>query len=444
MSYTGLTAEQIKLMLGSTGAAGLDDLFCDVPAGIQLKRIDGLPEPLSEMEIERVMDALASSNRAFRKTFLGAGAYNHYIPPAVDEIASRSEFYTSYTPYQPEVSQGTLAAIFEFQTMMCSLTGLDVTNASMYDGATALAESAMMGIRTNGRNRVLVSRGVHPHYRRVLATYAWAAGFRVEEIPLSGGLTDAAEARRLFNDETSSVIIQSPNFAGAIEDIGAFGEITSGGPAVLITAVAEAMSMGLLKGPGELGADIVCGEVQSFGNPLSFGGPYAGYISARKEFTRRMPGRLAGRTRDAAGNTAYALTLQTREQHIRREKATSNICTNEGLIALRAAVYLSLTGVKLRDIALLNHNTAAYLREKIDEEGMEIVHQANPFFNEFIVRPGNADRFMQEFYRRGINPGLDMGTLMPEYGGCILVCATEMISRDDADEYIRVMKEEDL
>jgi glycine dehydrogenase subunit 1 len=328
--------------------------------------------------------------------------------------------------------------------MMCSLTGLDVTNASMYDGATSLAESAMMGVRINGRNRVLVSRGVHPNYRRVLETYAWASGFTVEEIPLSGGLTDAVAVRRLFDERVSSVILQSPNFTGAIEDIKSFSAITSGGPALLVTAVAEAMSMGILKGPGESGADVVCGEVQSFGNPLNFGGPYAGYISARSGFMRKMPGRLAGRTVDASGNTVYALTLQTREQHIRREKATSNICTNEGLVALRAAVYLSLIGVKLRDIAQLNHNTAAYLRRNLEEEGMEIVHPANPFFNEFIIRPASVDRFMFEFHRRGINPGLDMGLFIPEYSGCILVCASELSSRDDCDEYVNIVKEAEL
>lgn len=444
MSFTGLSPDQRSLMLKTSGAESIDDLFSDIPKEIQAQCISGLPEPLSEIEVESELASTGLMNIQYRKIFAGGGSYNHYVPPVVDEISGRSEFYTSYTPYQPEVSQGTLAAIFEFQTMISMLTGMDLTNASMYDGGTSMAEAAMMGIRTNGRGRVLVSRGVHPNYRKVLATYAWAAGFDVTEIPLANGLTDLKKTAELIDENTSSVIIQTPNFTGFVEDIESFSGLIAERPIILIAAVAEGTSLGLLKGPGELGASVVCGEVQSFGNYLNFGGPYAGYISARKDFLRRMPGRLVGETTDASGNRAFALTLQTREQHIRREKATSNICTNEGLIALRAAVYLSIMGVKLRELARLNHNTAAYLRDRIAVTGTEIIHDKNPFFNEFLIKPRDLSRFFTEFRKRGINPGIDIGRWYSEYSDCILVCATEMILQRDADEYCDIIREASL
>lgn len=444
MSYTGLSSEQRSLMLKAIGVNSIDDLFSDIPVKIQTDCIEGLPEPLPEIIVEKELDQIASNNTIYTKIFTGGGAYNHYIPPVVDEISGRSEFYTSYTPYQPEVSQGTLAAIFEFQTMISSLTGLDITNASMYDGATSLAEAVMMGVRTNGKRKILVSRGVHPNYRHVLKTYAWAAGFDIIEIPLKDGVTDLNKTSELNDENISSIVIQSPNFLGAIENIHSFRDICDNSAAILITAVAEAMSLGLLKGPGELGASVVCGEIQSFGNPLNFGGPYAGYISAERDFLRRMPGRLAGQTLDSAGNRAFTLTLQTREQHIRREKATSNICTNEGLIALRTAVYLSLIGVKLRELALLNHNTAVYLKNKISETGMMIIHDNSPFFNEFLIRPADSKKFISDFRKRGVNPGIEIGKWYNDYEGCILVCATEMISKDDADEYCHIIKEASL
>ncbi len=441
MSFTGLSPEQKSIMLKAAGAEKIDDLFSEIPRQIQTDCIKGLPEPLSEIEIEREIIKIGETNNLSGKTFIGAGAYNHYIPPVVDEISSRSEFYTSYTPYQPEVSQGTLGVIFEFQTMISMLTGMDVTNASMYDGATSMAEAAIMGIRTNGRRKVLVSNGVHPNYRAVLKTYAWASGFDVVEIPLNNGLTDNKITAEYIDDNISSIIIQSPNFTGCIEDIESFSKLKAGTPVLLIVVVTESMSLGILKSPGELGASLVCGEVQSFGNPLNFGGPYAGYISAKQEFVRKMPGRLVGRTVDTAGDTAYALTLQTREQHIRREKATSNICTNEGLVALRAAIYLSLVGVKLRELALLNHAISAYLRNKITEAGVDILHGENPFFNEFIIKPRSKERFFTEFSRRGIIPGLNIGQYYEKYHGCVLVCATEMISESDVDEYVSIIME---
>jgi glycine dehydrogenase subunit 1 len=390
------------------------------------------------MEIEREAALIESENRLFAKTFLGAGAYNHYIPSVVDEISSRSEFYTSYTPYQPEVSQGTLAAIFEFQSMMSILTGMDITNASMYDGATSMAEAALMAAKSKGDKKILLSSAVHPNYREVLKTYLWGADLEVEEIPLAAGLTDLDQCKKMLETGASVVIVQSPNFFGLIEDVEAFADITKSS-SLLLVVVAEAMSLGLLKSPGDLGADIVCGEVQSFGNPLNFGGPYAGYISAKKTFMRKMPGRLVGETLDLAGNRVYALTLQTREQHIRREKATSNICTNSGLVALRTAVYLSLIGVKLKELAMLNHRTAAYLYESLKESGVEIVHGNSPFFNEFLIRPKNIKSITGECIKRNINPGLNVSKFYPEYNDCLLVCATEMLNTSDIDEYVQIL-----
>jgi len=439
MSFTGISNDDKSKMLDAIGLSSIDELFADIPKDIQINDIEGLPAPLSEMEVERALMEMEKKNNSFSKVFSGAGAYNHYVPPVVDEISSRSELYTSYTPYQPEISQGTLGAIFEFQTMISRLTGMDITNASMYDGATSMAESAMMAVRTNGRKKVLISRGVHPEYRKVLNTYAWASGFEIVEIPVAGGLTDHVKYRELADSDTSAVIIQNPNFFGLIEDTGLFAEITVNDPAVLITVVAEAMSLGMLKGPGESGADVVCGEIQSFGNYLNYGGPYAGYISAKKDFIRRIPGRLVGQTVDSDGNRVYTLTLQTREQHIRREKATSNICTNEGLIALRAAVYLSITGVRLNELSRLNHKIACYLNYKLKEKGIEIVNQDKPFFNEFLIRPGNIKTVMDEFLKKGINPGLDISRFYPEYQGCLLVCTTEMITREDADEFVKII-----
>lgn len=439
MSFTGISKNDRNIMLKAIGVSSIDELFSDIPSGIQIGNIEGLPGPLSEMEAERLLADIEKENHLFRGTFLGAGAYNHYVPPVVDEISSRSEFYTSYTPYQPEVSQGTLGAIFEFQTMMSRLTGMDITNASMYDGATSMAESAMMAVRTNGRRKVLISRSVHPEYRKVLDTYAWASGFEIAEIPLIAGVTDPVKCIELADSDTSAIIIQNPNFFGLIENTGIFADIKGESSIVLITVVAEAMSMGMLRGAGEYGADVVCGEIQSFGNYPNYGGPYAGYISAKKEFMRRIPGRLVGQTLDSEGSRVYTLTLQTREQHIRREKATSNICTNEGLIALRTAVYLSLIGVRLNELSALNHKTACYLHNRLKEAGINTINNNKPFFNEFVIKPVSLDTTINEFLRRGINPGLDISQLYQEYEGCLLVCATEMNTMDDADEYVEII-----
>lgn len=438
MSYISLTDDDRKKMLAAIGAASVDELFPDIPESIKIDNIQELPAPLSEIEISGLIDSLENKNCIYHESFLGAGAYNHYIPAVVDEISSRSEFYTAYTPYQPEVSQGTLAAIFEFQTMMSRLTGMDLTNASMYDGATALAESVAMSIRDNGLNDILVSSALNPLYREVLDTYAWSGGFNIITVESSNGVTDPVQVKKNLTDKTGALVIQSPNFFGCIEDVSVYSEITGSSKTNLIVAVTEALSLGLLKAPGHCGADIVCGEAQSFGNYLNCGGPYAGYISAGAGFARKMPGRLVGKTVDSSGETAFALTLQTREQHIRREKATSNICTNQGLVALRSAVYLSLMGNKLREIALLNHRMMKYMEEKLKKNGISMVFE-KPCFNEFLIKVDNADKAYSKLKNSGIIAGVKAKDYFPDIEESLLVCVTEMNSMESIDRFVSVL-----
>ncbi len=434
MSYTLLTDSDRTEMLKKTGAGHIDDLFSDIPSDILNVVIEGLPSPKSEMEISELMGEIEKENSC-RSVFMGGGIYNHYIPALVDEISSRSEFYTAYTPYQPEVSQGTLTAIFEFQTFMCRLTGLDVTNASMYDGATSLAEAVMMSVRTNRKNRVIVSRSVNPLYRSVLETYCWASGIEIAEADINDFETDYSRLEKLIDDETTAVVIQSPNFFGTIEDIPRVRSLLEGKKGFLISVVTEAMSLGLLNSPGSLGADIVCGEAQSLGNYPAFGGPLLGFISAKESFTRKIPGRLAGKTLDADGSEALALTLQAREQHIRREKATSNICSNEGLLALRASIYISLMGPHLKELGTYNHKAASYLKEKLLKKGFTEVSD-KPFFNEFLLRQKDPHGFEEKCSLNCISPGISIEQYYPELNGCYLFCATETNSRKMIDAFI--------
>lgn len=438
MSYISLTDEDRKKMLDEIGVSSINELFNDIPESIRIKELSGIPSAVSEIEISRIIEDLAGKNCIYHESFIGAGAYRHYIPAVVDEIASRSEFYTAYTPYQPEVSQGTLAAMFEFQTMMSRLTGLDLTNASMYDGATALAEAANMSIRDNGLNNILVSNTVNPLYREVLETYAWSGGFNIINIECKDGKTDPALVKKMMDENTSAVVIQSPNFFGSIEDIGEISAATHESKTNLIAVVTEALSFALLKPPGECGADIVCGEAQSFGNYLNWGGPFAGYISAKGKFARKMPGRLVGKTMDADGEMAFALTLQTREQHIRREKATSNICTNQGLVALRSAVYLSLMGNKLKDLAQLNHKMARYMEERLKEKGIEKLYNTS-FFNEFIVKIPEPDKAYSRLKNSGILAGIKVKDYYPELEDSLLICVTEMNSMESIDRYVSII-----
>jgi glycine dehydrogenase subunit 1 len=434
MRYIGIDPDSRDMMLKTIGVSSIDELFSDLPASVKMNEIKGLPDPLSEMELFSRMKNIESENRS-PVIFAGGGCYSHYIPSAVDRLASRSEFFTAYTPYQPEVSQGTLTAIFEYQTMISDLTGMDISNAGMYDGATALAESVFMASRSSGRNHVLISRAVHPAYREVLRTYAWASDITLTEIPCIGGLTSLDECASGITPDTSAVVIQFPNYFGTLEDISSFSEMLHGKGIFLIVVVNEPLALALLKPPGSCGADIVCGEASSFGNPLAFGGPMLGFIAAREQFLRKMPGRLVGRTVDADGKTAYALTLQTREQHIRREKATSNICSNEALVALRAVIYLSYMGPRLKELAELNHSLASYMMKKLSDKGFETVFD-RPFFNEFIVKYHDAENLRIRLRENGYLAGINLGDHYPELKDCLLLCATEMNTAGQIDSFV--------
>ncbi len=432
MQYTMLSDEDKKIMLDAIGVSNIDDLFADLPTDILLDSLQGLPKPLTEMEVSSEFEKIAKKNG--NTPFCGGGVYDHYVPASVDELASRSEFYTAYTPYQPEVSQGTLTAIFEYQTNMCRLTGMDVANASLYDGATALAESVMMSCKEKRRNKILVSKAVNPLYRKTLQTYCWAVGIEIVEIPLNGFVTDTDEAKNLMGDDIANIVIQSPNFFGVIENMEAIAELKDEKKTDLIFTVSEAVSIALLKTPRDQGADIVCGEAMSFGNYPSFGGPLLGFMCAKESYMRKIPGRLVGLTQDENGEPCFALTLQAREQHIRRDKATSNICSNQGLIALRASIYLSLVGVKLSEVARQNHYNASYLRERLLELGFTNPFDCDvPFFNEFVLKkPSN--------FGKSFDFGIEIGKWYSELKDCLLVCATEKDTKESIDAFIDTLK----
>ncbi|OYT73622.1 MAG: glycine dehydrogenase (aminomethyl-transferring) [Chloracidobacterium sp. CP2_5A] len=430
------TPEERASMLATIGASTIDELFQGIPEELKLQRPLNLPPMASEAELTALFESLAGQNVLPRASFLGAGVYDHARPLIVDMLASRSEFYTSYTPYQPEINQGTLQAIFEYQTLICQLTGMDVSNASMYDGATSLAEAILMAVRLTNRLRVVMSAGVHPEYRAVCETYARRAGIELVIAPLTeNGTTTPIEA--LVNDATACVAVQSPNFFGCLEDVAPVAEATQKCKAMTVVAVAEALSLGLLVPPGEVGADIVVGEGQSFGIPPSFGGPHLGFFAARERFARQMPGRLIGQAYDAEGNRGFVITLATREQHIRREKATSNICSNEGLCALVAAIYLSTVGRRgLQELATRNLQKAAYLKNALAAlPGFELAYRA-PIFNEFVVRtPVSAARIVDELLAEGILAGLPLSRYFPERTRELLVCATENATRAAMDDF---------
>ncbi|MEW6526583.1 MAG: aminomethyl-transferring glycine dehydrogenase subunit GcvPA [Spirochaetota bacterium] len=437
MSFLPNSDEDIRLMCKEIGVNSVEELFIDIPAQVKNPDIQ-LPSPLSEQEALHSIQRTGSMNKQVC-SLVGGGIYNHYVPAIVDHLSSRSEFYTAYTPYQPEVSQGTLAAIFEFQTYMCRLTGMDIANASMYDGATALAEAVLMAVRTTRKNKVLCSATVHPHYRQVLATYAWASDVSLEIVPYKSGTTDYNELSHKMNDTIACVIVQSPNFFGVIEDLEKAASIAHEHKALCITTFTEAMSLGLLKSPGECGADIACGEGQSFGNYPANGGPLLGILSCKKEFMRTIPGRLIGKTVDEEGRECYVMTLQTREQHIRRERATSNICTNEGLCALRATIYLSLVGNRLYELARTNHAAASYCVEKLVDLGYERVFDA-PFFNEFVIKFNNAKDIRHKLMENGFALGIPLEEYYPELSDCLLIAATECTTKDDIDTLVKLLQ----
>lgn len=438
--YIPHTEEDIKKMLDTLGMKDLEDLFADVPKDVRLQRELMLEAPKSEIEIQHHMQDLAKDNKSAEDLvcFLGAGAYDHYIPSVIKHITSRSEFYTAYTPYQAEASQGTLQVIFEFQTMIANLTGMDIANASMYDGATATAEAAYMAAAQTRRKQVVVSETVHPETRRVLETYGRFNGIEVVTIPSKEGVTDLEKLKEAVTKQTAGVIIQNPNFFGIIEEMEEAEKIAHQDKGLLIMNV-DPISLGLLKSPGEIGADIVIGEGQSLGNPMNYGGPYLGFMAASQKLMRKMPGRVVGQTTDVEGNVGYVLTLQTREQHIRREKATSNICTNQALNALAALAYMSLMGKKgMRQVAEQSYRKAHYALEKIEKEtGLKRTFD-KPFFKEFMVTaPGDVDEINKELMKQGILGGFSVDKYYPEITNGMLLCVTEKRSLDEIHQLVK-------
>ena len=428
-------------MLGSIGLKSAEALFDSIPENLLLRRPLNTPAALSEIELLAQFEQMGARNTGARRTsFLGGGAYSHYIPTIVDHILSRSEFFTAYTPYQPEISQGTLQTIFEFQTLVCQLTGMEVANASMYDGSTALAEAVLMAERVTKRSKVVAASSIHPQYLEVVKTYVQHAGIALEVIDHDEqtGQTGSSLASAI-DDHTAAVVVQSPNFFGCIEDLSSLANAAHAKGALLVVAITEALSLGLLKSPGECGADIVVAEGQSFGVPLSFGGPYVGLFATREKYARQIPGRLVGEAYDKKGRRGFVLTLATREQHIRREKATSNICTNEGLIALAATVYLETMGRKgIQEVAHQCVQKAAYAARKISALPGFSLPFTGARFNEFVVRaPINAVDLLSKLgTEKGIDGGLALSRFLPGHQNDILVCVTETNTREQIDALV--------
>jgi glycine dehydrogenase subunit 1 len=445
--YIPNSLEEREAMLHEMGRESVADLFSGIPDRLKLKRPLNLPQALSEAGAIDFFRNLAERNTTRHTgermvSFLGAGAYDHFIPTVIDTLISRSEFYTSYTPYQPEISQGTLQAIFEFQTMICELTGMEVSNASLYDGSTATAEAVLMAERATRRLKVALAGNLHPEYRQVVDTYIRNAG--IDEITLPfDEKTGALEfgALNALDSDVAAVIVQSPNFFGGVEDLQAIGEAAHRVGALFAVVVAEGLSLGLLQAPGRAGADIVCGEAQSFGIPLSFGGSYCGFFATSEKLMRQIPGRLVGQTRDAEGRGGYTLTLATREQHIRREKATSNICTNQGLYALMATIYLATMGKGgLREAAEQNTQKAHYAAKRIAElDGYRIRFSA-PFFNEFVVGcPKPSETVLSSLAGKKIIGGLPLSRFFPEMKNEILMCVTETTTKQEIDSLVEAL-----
>jgi len=417
-------------MLAACGVRSGDELFSQIPAAARLNRPLDLAPGISEYEIVDYFKSLSDKTAAGYACFLGAGVYNHYRPVLVDTVVSRGEFLTSYTPYQSEISQGTLVTIFEFQTMLCQLTGMDVANASMYDASTAAPEAAMMAVRITGRSKILVAKSVHPEYREVQRTYAKNQGLPIEEFgyDAESGMIDLADLESKLDKQTACVMIQSPNFFGVVENVKQAAELAHAHGALLVFIFAEAASLGILEPPRD--ADIVAGELQSFAISPSYGGPFAGVIAAKEKFIRQLPGRLVGQTTDSNGNRAFCLTLATREQHIRREKATSNICTNQALIALMATVFMEVYGkLGLRELATQNLAKAHYLGSKLKRRF------TGAYFNEFVATTDgvSATEINRKLLEKKIVGGLPLAQHYPELGDAVLLCATEMDKRVDMD-----------
>ncbi|HET9532353.1 MAG TPA: aminomethyl-transferring glycine dehydrogenase subunit GcvPA [Blastocatellia bacterium] len=440
MRYIPNSPDERLSMLESIGLGRIEELFNQVPVNLRLSGAIGVGPAMSEPDLIAYFRDLAAKNATDYQSFLGAGAYSHYIPVIIDSLISRSEFFTAYTPYQPELSQGTLQYIFEFQTMVCQLTGMEVANASLYDGSTGLAEAVLMANRVNRRNKFIIADTVHPQYREVVAAYTKNLGATVEYAGHTESGTIDMNSLRL-DKETSAVVVQSPNFFGSVEDLARVADAAHQAGALFIVAITEPMSLGVLKTPGSCGADIVVAEGQSFGIPLSYGGPYCGLFATLEKYIRQMPGRLVGETVDHSGRRGYVLTLSTREQHIRREKATSNICTNQGLFALMATIYLATMGRRgIQEVARQNLNKAHYAADEISKlDGFSLRFKA-PFFNEFVVRaPRPATKVTARLLEKKIIGGVALECYYPELKDSLLVCVTETARKEAIDNLVAAL-----
>jgi glycine dehydrogenase subunit 1 len=441
MDYVQITQKQREEMLKVVGARTMDDLLKQVPDAIRLHRQLDVAPALDELSLRKHLGDLASRNAPAdgKVCFLGAGAYDHFIPVVVDHLAMKAEFLTAYTPYQAEASQGSLQAFFEYQTMVCQLTGMEVSNASLYEGATAMAEAAMMALNVSGKREILVSQGVHPHYRQVLKTYLSDLPAIYREIPLKNGVIDTVELEDELDQDTAAVICQSPNFLGHIERVDTIAKFAHANQSLMIQAF-NPLSLGILKKPGEMDVDIAVADGQPLGIPLQFGGPYLGLFAAKQQYVRKMPGRLVGQTTDADGKRAFCLTLQTREQHIRREKATSNVCTNQGLLALRASVYMAAMGpAGLRQVAQLNYNKACYLCDRVKQVGINRRFEQK-HFNEILVQLNRpVDDVLADASAAGIAAGYAIGRDYPELSDCLLIAVTEKRTREEIDRLVGIL-----
>lgn len=440
--YTSATDADRAAMLERIGAESIDELFAAVPEGVRLDRPLELPAGLPEQEVYARLRALAARNVSADDeiSFLGAGMYDHYVPALIDTLLSRSEFLTPYTPYQPEVSQGTLQLMFEYQTAISELTGLPVSNSTLYEAPSAVASAGWLARQQTGRARFVVSRGLHPHSREALVTTASAYGTAVEEVPLAAGVTDADALREALGDDVAAVVVQQPNFLGAVEDLEPIAAAVHEAGALLVVQC-DPLTLGVLRPPGDFGADIAVGEGQSLGNRLDFGGPSFGFFAAQEKYLRRMPGRIAGETTDVDGRRGFVLTLQTREQHIRREKATHNITTAQTLNALAGVVYLSWLGRQgIVEIGELMLHRTAYARRRLAElDGVELLHE-QPVVREFAVRiPGDVERVIERCAADGINPGYPLARDYPEHADGLLVAITEQRSKADIDRLVDVL-----
>ena len=438
--YTPHTKEEKAAMLQAIGVGSMDELFRDIGPSYRTKSFK-IPEGKSELEVLEHFKKLSAGNCASITKFLGAGFYDHYIPSVVDALSGRSEFYTAYTPYQPECSQGTLQAIYEYQSAVCALTGMDIANASLYEGGTALYEAAMIAIRATGRNKIVVDGGVNPIYRKILYAYTSNLHIDFKEIPVSRGQSTREEMFKYIDGKTAGVILQNPNFFGAIDDHTDIIEKAHSAGALAIESVYP-VSLGILKTPREMGSDIVTGEGQSMGIPLSFGGPYLGFMAVKKELARKMPGRIAGATADKEGRRGFVLTLQAREQHIRREKATSNICSNEALCAMRAIIYLSSLGKEgFRELAELNHDKAEFAKGCLDKiKGVE-VKRSSPTFNEFtVLLPKDAEKIVDAMIAKDFIAGLPLGKYYKGMEKYLLVAVTEKRTKEEIEDFAKALK----